>query len=203
MTNNNYLLKRKEPDMRKKQSKTTLQIICIFIGLLCTTSFAFSADNISNNEYVVGPEDILDIRVWDNEDMDRMVEVSQNGAFTFPLIGKVDADGLSVFELEMLMEKKLLEGGYLVSPHVTVKVEKYQSKKVFVVGEVITPGEYDWKNSMTVRQAIAQAGGVTEKASPRRVIVVRTKDGKEKEYKSKLDALVKPNDIIRVPVRYF
>ncbi|WP_347272754.1 polysaccharide biosynthesis/export family protein [Candidatus Kuenenia sp.] len=189
--------------MRKKKSKTTLQIICIFIGLLCTTSFAFSADNISNNEYVVGPEDILDIRVWDNEDMDRMVEVSQNGAFTFPLIGKVDAEGLSVFALEILMEKKFLEGGYLVSPQVTIKVEKYQSKKVYVVGEVITPGEYDWKNSMTVRQAIAQAGGVTEKASPRRVIVVRTKDGKEKEYKAKLDALVKPKDIIRVPVRYF
>ncbi|MCL4727422.1 MAG: polysaccharide export protein [Candidatus Kuenenia sp.] len=189
--------------MRKKQSKTTLQIICIFIGLLCTTSFAFSADNISNNEYVVGPEDILDIRVWDNEDMDRMVEVSQNGAFTFPLIGKVDADGLSVFDLEILMEKKLLEGGYFVSPQVTIRVKKYRSKKVYVVGEVTTPGEYYWKNSMTVRQAIAQAGGVTEKASPRRVIVVRTKDGKEEEYKAKLDALVKPNDIIRVPVRYF
>ncbi|WP_169703767.1 polysaccharide biosynthesis/export family protein [Candidatus Kuenenia stuttgartiensis] len=95
-----------------------------FLGLLCTTSFAFSADNISNNEYVVGPEDILDIRVWDNEDMDRMVEVSQNGAFTFPLIGKVDADGLSVFDLEILMEKKLLEGGYFVSPQVTIRVKK-------------------------------------------------------------------------------
>src|SRR4030067_3475028 len=71
----------------------------------------------SGKEYVVGSEDVLEIQVWGNDDLQRTVEISQEGAFTFPLIGKIHAAGLSVFELEKLL-KKLLADGYLREPQV-------------------------------------------------------------------------------------
>ncbi len=91
------------------------------IGFLGMSSLDLYAENHSNKEYVIGPDDVLEIQVWDNEDLHRTVEVSQEGAFTFPLIWKVNADGLSVFEIENLIKNRLANG-YIVAPHITVNV---------------------------------------------------------------------------------
>lgn len=285
--------------MRKVQLITPIHILSLFIILFYISSISYSAENNLNDEYTIGPEDILEIQVWDNEDLDRTVEISQDGTFTFPLIGRVRAEGFTVFELEELIEKEFLDNGFLVSPYVTVGVKEYKSQKVFVLGEIsepgcyvlkrstnileiisqaggindkagkiITivrpkyihgkntpssaennteneiftvnfndlqtaiggdlffvengdtiyinsvsrifvtgevkkPGEHDWESGLTVYQAIALAGGTTEKASPRRAIVIRVYDGEEKKFEAKMDVRVKPGDIINVPQRYF
>ncbi len=77
------------------------------------------------------------------------------------------------------------------------------SPRIFVTGEVEKPGELPWEKGLTVRQAISLAGGITEKASPRRVLVIRVETGKEREFKSRMDDLVVPGDVIKVPGRYF
>ncbi len=276
--------------------KITLKILYL-IGFLGMSSLGLYAETLSNKEYTIGPEDVLVIRVWDNEDLNRTVEVSLEGTFTYPLIGKVNANGFSVFELENLIEKRLADG-YIIVPQVTVNVKEYQSQKVFLLGEVkkpgsyvlkrkthileliseaggftdmagrtikivrpkslrqsgeqlssgeeeseiITldldkfkadsaydtffvasgdhiyvnpisriyvtgevgkPGEFKWEKGLTVHQAISLAGGPTQMAAQKRTRIIRVKNGKEKEIKVRMDDLVMPDDIIKVPGRYF
>ncbi len=125
----------------------------------------------SGKEYIIGAEDVLEIQVWGHDDLHRTVEVSQEGAFTFPLIGKIYAAGLSVFELEKLLRERLADG-YLVKPNVTVGLEKYGSKKVFILGEVKKPGPYLIKGKMHLLALISEAGGLTEDAG-RKVTITR------------------------------
>lgn len=70
---------------------------------------------------MIGPGDVISIQVWDHDDLNRKVEVSQEGDFTFPLIGRVNAAGLTVFELEKYVTDKL-GSGYLISPQVTITI---------------------------------------------------------------------------------
>jgi polysaccharide export outer membrane protein len=117
----------------------------------------------SGKEYVVGSEDVLEIQVWGNDDLQRTVEISQEGAFTFPLIGKIHAAGLSVFELEQLL-KKLLADGYLREPQVNVTVSKYMNQKIVVFGEVRKPGSYVIKGKTHIMEILSAAEGLTDRA---------------------------------------
>ena len=99
--------------------------ILILIVTLSLLSLNLFAEELPDREYIIGPEDILEIHVWNNEDLHRTIEVSKEGAFTFPLIGKVNAIGLSVFALEKNLKEKL-DDGYIVAPEVTVSVTKYR-----------------------------------------------------------------------------
>lgn len=187
--------------MGNKLNKKLMIIIYSVIGLFYLSSLALYAENLYD-EYIICPGDVLDIRVWDNDDLNCIAEVSQQGDFTFPLIEKIHASGLSIFELENFIEKKLGDG-YLVAPQVKVSLKEYKRQRIFVTGEVVNPGEHKWERELTVRQAISMAGGQTERASPKRVIIIRKKDGIEKEIKAKMDVIVMPNDIIKIPGRYF
>ncbi len=155
---------------------SSLKIALIFfclIKFLDISSFDLFAENTFGKEYIIGPEDVIKIQVWDNEDLNRTVEVSQDGSFTFPLIAKVRAAGLSVFELENLIKERLADG-YIVAPQVTVVVEKYQSQKVFLLGEVKNPGSYVLKRNTHILELISMAGGFTDKAG-RTIKITRLK----------------------------
>jgi polysaccharide export outer membrane protein len=129
----------------------------LFFSISSTLS---SAESLPNKDYIIGPEDVLDIQVWGNDDMHRVVEVSKEGAFTFPLIDKVQAAGLSVFEIENVLKKRLAEG-YFVSPQVTITVSKYKSQKVILLGEVKKPGSYIIKGNTHILELISEAEGLT------------------------------------------
>ncbi len=297
--------------MNRTFLKTTLKILCL-IGFLGMSSLDLSAEDLLEKEYTVGPDDVLEIQIWDNEDLDRTVEVSQEGSFTFPLIGKVYAEGLTVFELENLVRARLADG-FISNPQVTIGMSRYLNRKVFllgevkrpgsyvlkrkthileliseaggftdeagriikivrpralkhsrglsshksralknsrgfsshksgeeneiikldlgefpadsasnnfyvasgdsiyvskvsrvfVIGEVVRTGEFTWEDSLTVRQAISLAGGPTKAAALRRTKIIHIKNGKEIEIKVKMDDLISPDDIIKVPGRYF
>ena len=159
--------------MSSKYSLQVTLIIFCFIVFFCSSSTNLPAESLSGNEYIIGPEDILEIKVWDNDDLNRTVEVSQVGSFTFPLIGKVNAEGLSVFDLESLITKKLADG-YILEPQVTVNVKLYQSQKVFLFGEVENPGSYVLKRKTHILELISQAGGLTDMAG-RTIKIVRHK----------------------------
>jgi polysaccharide export outer membrane protein len=118
---------------------------------------------ISGKDYVIGPEDVLDIQVWGNDDLKRTVEVSQEGSFTFPLIDKVYAAGRTVFELEQLLKKRLGEG-FLREPQVTVTVSKYKNQKVVVFGEVKKPGSYVITGKTHILEILSSAEGLTDRA---------------------------------------
>ena len=138
-----------------------------------------SEENQAAEMYVIGAGDVLDIQVWDHDDLRRKVEVSQEGGFTFPHIGKVRASGLTVLGAEKLIRDRLAEG-YIVNPHVSILVAEYRSQQVFLFGEVNNPGTYAVKHETHLAELISEAGGFTDRAGgPLKIIrpKVSTKSG--------------------------
>ena len=247
------------------------------------------------SEYVVGPQDVLRIAVFGEDDLKREVSLDSEGTFDFPYIGRIKAGGLTARAISEQVSARLKT--FYVNPQVTVEVLKFRSQNVFVFGQVHAPGQYALSGNMsvlqalaaagsptaaaasyvvisrpggseprlpngepgggtslritlkelqsgqipasfalrdgdtitipkadtifvtgqvkipgpyviehelTVMQAIAMAGGASEKGAPNRVRIFRTVDGKQQEVKGvKLSDPVKPGDTIDVPQRYF
>lgn len=130
-------------------------------------------------DYRIGPEDILEVMVWGHPDLSRGVQISQNGDFSFPLIGRVKAAGRTVEALEKELTNRLAEG-YLVKPQVTVTVKAYKSQKVYVVGEVNSPGTFPLTGPASVVEILARAGGITENAGTE-VLVIRPREPTRKK----------------------
>jgi polysaccharide export outer membrane protein len=140
---------------------------------------AGQADAGRRGEYIIGPQDVLTVTVWDSPDLSGKFTVETDGSFTFPLIGRVKAGGLTLRQFETELKKKLGDG-YFKNPQVSVAVESYRSQRIFIVGEVRNPGTYPLTGDMTLIEAIARAGSTTPAASPE-AIVVRAPAGKQPE----------------------
>lgn len=120
--------------------------------------------------YVIGSQDVLAISVWDQPDLSGKFTVESDGSFTFPLIGRIAAAGLTLRDLETQLRKRLADG-YFKNPQVSVAVEQYRSQRIFVIGEVRSPGAYPLTGNMTLIEALARAGSTTIEASGEAVIV--------------------------------
>jgi len=181
--------------MKNKFFRKIVIAFSIFIGIMNLPLYLF-AESFSDKEYIIGAGDVLNIDVWGNDDLNRAVEVSPEGSFSFPLIGKVRAGGLSVLNLETLIKEKLSDG-YLVNPKVTVTVSKYQSQKVSILGEVKKPGTYVIKGKAYILELISEAGGFTEMAD-HTVTIARPKSLKLNNIKEPDEN--KGNEIIKVNI---
>src|SRR5215471_1738407 len=122
-------------------------------------------------DYVVGAQDVLTITSYDQADLSGKFSVEADGTFTYPLIGRFKAGGLTLRQVETNLRKRLVDEGYFRNPQVTVAVETYKSQKVFIVGEVRTPGTYPLSGNMSLVEAIARAGSTLPSASGEAVIV--------------------------------
>lgn len=116
-------------------------------------------------DYVVGFQDVLNITMLGEVDLARVITVDADGTFDYPYVGRVKATGLTLRAIETLIEKKLVDGGYYVSPQVSVEVTKYRSQNVYVLGEVRVPGQYALMGNMTMLQVLAAAGSPTPAAA--------------------------------------
>jgi polysaccharide biosynthesis/export protein len=130
------------------------------------------------SEYRIGGQDLLEIAVFQVDELNRTVRVNSNGQISLPLIGVVQAGGRTVQELEALVAAKLSES-YLQAPQVTVFVKEYTSQRVTLEGAVTNPGIYPITGKTSLIQAIAMAGGVSDLANLDGVVVFRTVDGKK------------------------
>ena len=122
-------------------------------------------------EYVIGPEDVLQISVWKNETLSRVVPVRPDGKISMPLLHDVQASGLTAMQLRDKISRAL--GEFMPNPEVSVIVTDVRSFRVSVMGEVQRPGVLMLKSSTTVLEAIAMAGGFRDFASPSKIVVVR------------------------------
>jgi len=113
--------------------------------------------------YTLGAGDVLRVNVYDNPDLSQEVTIEADGAFSYPLIGRVQAAGLPVRQLEGLLAKRFAEG-YLVSPQVGVTVTQHKSQQVYVMGAVSKPGPYALQRQTTLLEALSTAGGPTPEA---------------------------------------
>src|SRR5262245_14525518 len=137
-------------------------------------SLAQTGGDSSVTDYRVGPQDVLTITSYDQSDLSGKFTVEADGTFTYPLIGRVKAGGLTLRGLEEALKTRLKDEGYFRNPQITVSVETYKSQKIFVIGEVRTPGPYPLSGDMTLVEAIARAGSTLPTASGEAIIVHAT-----------------------------
>lgn len=122
-------------------------------------------------DYVVGSQDVLNITSQDDPTLSGRFTVEADMTFTFPLIGRVRAGGLTLREVESQLQAKLVEDGYFKDPQIRVSIEQYKSQKVFIVGEVRSPGAYALSGDMRLIEALALAGSTLPTAAGEVVIV--------------------------------
>jgi polysaccharide export outer membrane protein len=126
-------------------------------------------------EYEVGPGDVLEVNVYGNDDLSRIVTVQTNGSISYPLLGEVQVAGLTVAEVQRKITN-LLAKDYLVNPQVEAKVREYNSQYVSVVGEVNSPGRKPIRGRMRLIDALLESGGFKPGASLE-VLITRTDGG--------------------------
>jgi len=122
-------------------------------------------------DYLVGPNDVLLITVFDQPQLTGKYVVQADGTITFPFLGRLKAGGMSMQSVEDDVRERLKSGGFLRQPQVAVAVDQYRSQQVFVMGEVRQPGSLQFTGAMTVIEALARAGAPTERAGSEAVIV--------------------------------
>jgi polysaccharide export outer membrane protein len=128
--------------------------------------------------YVIGPEDVLYIHVWKEDTLSRTVPVRMDGKISLPLIDDIQAAGLTARQLKEVVTKKLKE--FIDTPNVSVIVIEANSYKVYVSGQVRTPGVYRLRSETSILQIIPMAGGFTDWANQKKILIIRKENGKEK-----------------------
>jgi len=155
------------------------KILVLSVALFALAGNALKAQQTGQpTNYVIGPQDILTITSFDQEDLSGKYPVDSDGSFTFPLIGRVQAGGLTLRQLEAQLKKQLKDGAIFKEPQLSVGVETYKSQKIHIVGEVRNPATYPLTGDMSLIEAIARAGSTLPSASGE-ALIVRAKPGQQ------------------------
>ncbi len=154
------------------------------------TASEIGEDDEEDHLSFIGAGDKINIQVYNEKELSGVYQVSPEGYITFPFIGEIKVDGLNIFTLATKISSKLKEG-YLKEPNVTVLVEEFVSKRIFVLGEVKKAGSFPIRRRMSVIEAISLAGGFTNLADLSNVVVTRKGgDGREKRFVVDIKSIV-------------
>jgi polysaccharide export outer membrane protein len=145
-----------------------------------------------SDQYVIGAEDVLYIHVWREEALTRTVPVRMDGMISLPLIQEVKAEGLTPFKLKEVLTQRFKE--FIEAPNVSVAVMEANSVKVYISGQVRTPGVYRLRSETTLLQIISMAGGFTDWANQKKILIIRKEDGKEKRMTVNYKKIIKGDD---------
>ena len=197
--------------------KINVVLITLFFLFLTTlvTETCFCAEkitetplNITSTDYRIGAGDILQIITWKEPDFSLEVTVRRDGKFTFPLLDDIVAMDRTPLEIKSELETKLKD--FVEHPVMTVIVKNPQSQKYYILGEIANTGEFQLTKPLTVLQAFALAGGFTEWASKKEIVLLRREGGEniiiKVNYKNIIkgkdlsqNVMLKPDDTIIVP----
>jgi polysaccharide export outer membrane protein len=153
--------------------KYRLLFMVVFMLCCCITQ------NAPAQDYMVGEGDVLKINVFGHDELTTVARVSGDGSIKFPLIGQIDAGGLTLLQISDSISK-LLSDGYVVDPQVSIFVQEFRSKKAFIMGEVNKPGFHVLSGNTTFLELLSVAGGVTKDAADKATIK-RKSEGTNKE----------------------
>jgi polysaccharide export outer membrane protein len=166
----------------------------------------------ATDDTTLGPGDVFTVRVYAEEELSGNHRIAPDGTIDFPLLGSVDVNGLEPPAVAERLQNLLREGDFLRSPHISVYVEEYASKRISVVGAVANPGTFPLEPGMTVVQAISMAGGLSALADRDATVVNRRAEGQTVQYRVPVGKITKgqaedievaAGDIIFVPERLF
>lgn len=187
---------------------TLVGLICC--ALMSTFSAPIFANDLENdNAYLLGPEDVLEISVWREEDLNKQVVVRPDGGISFPLAGNIVVAGKTVSQVEQDLSTRIAK--YIPEAVVSVSVIKISAYKIYVMGKVNNPGEYVLGSYVSVVKALTLADGLTPFAKEKKIKVIRTDHlGNESTFKfnyaavkegKKLDQNItlKSGDVVLVP----
>ncbi|MGZ4887057.1 MAG: polysaccharide biosynthesis/export family protein, partial [Candidatus Aminicenantales bacterium] len=174
------------------------------------TSQDQEAKDIFVKAYRIGPGDLLEIKVFEVEQLNQVVRVSEDGSITLPLLGRIEIEGLTQSGVVQKLST-LLPAKYVKNPQVTVFIKEYKSQQVAVIGAVEKPGNYELVGRKNLLQMISQAWGLTDKATDEIFILRDGGDGSASSIpidlkdlmvngNQKLNIAIEPNDVINVPV---
>jgi len=158
--------------------------------------------------YIIGPQDVIDISVWKEPDFSRSVPVRPDGKISLPLLNDVQAAGLTPTQLGTQITTNLTK--YVTDPQVTVIVSQINSQRIYILGEVARAGTFTLIPEMNVLQALSNAGGVTAFANSKKIYILRQDNGKQQKiffnYKDVISGkdhgqniVLRPGDTIVVP----
>lgn len=179
-------------------------IIFALLGGCSTVGTTSKADEVSPlsdevqaevkiTEFILGPGDRVEIMVYRHDDLKRTVQIDTSGMITYPLVGDIQANGLSIFQLRNKIRDRLAE--YIVDPQVSVSVTAVQSQKVYVVGEVKSPGVFSLNKPLSAIEAISSAGGFTLDAKDQSVMVIRGNRDKPQLIKLDVESALKSGNV--------
>lgn len=186
----------------------------ILVGLLATLAVPANAQQAaptqqapqlpnvpaSDDSYRLGSGDKIHMAVFGQADLNGDFAVDGGGSVQLPLIGSVKAAGLTVAEFQKEVTSKFADG-YFVNPNVEIDVVSY--RPFYIIGEVRAPGQYAYVNGMSILNAVALAGGFTDRADKSEVYIRRNGSSKETEYPADETTKVNPGDIVRISERFF
>ena len=170
----------------------------LFFSALCflfsTVCFAQTAQ-----DYVLGPGDKVEIKVFGEPDLEVTALLGNSGEVNYPFLGALKLAGLTTFEVEKSIASGL-QPDYLKTPSVYVQVVEY--RPFYIHGEVKSPGAYPYQPAMTVNQAVALAGGLTERASTDKIYIFKEQT-KQQQQKGTLNSQIAAGDTIKIEQRLF
>jgi polysaccharide biosynthesis/export protein len=169
-------------------------LLATAILLFLSIQGAWAAEEGSFGEtYKIQPGDVLDVSVWKEEDLVKQVLVRPDGGMSFPLVGNIQAAGKSIPELQKLITERLTK--YIPDPVVTVATLKLDGNKVYVIGKVARPGEFQANRYMDIVQALSMAGGMTPYAADNKITVLRRENGKQRSIPFRYGDIEKGEDL--------
>lgn len=147
-----------------------------------------------SDSYIIGSEDVLYIHVWGEEKtLSKQVMVRMDGKISMPLVDDIEATGFTPLQLKGKLTEKLKQ--FVDSPNITVIVMEANSFKVYVSGQVKTPGVLRLRTETSIAQAISMVGGFTDWANQSKIIIIRKENGKEKRFTINYKKIVQGKDL--------
>lgn len=178
-------------------------LFVLLTGIALAFFFPAQAQNNDTSlaSYRLDAGDLINITVFGESDLSlKEVRITESGTISYPILGEIRVAGKTVGEIEKLITEQL-KGRYLVNPQVSIQIVEY--RPFFINGMVAKPGSYPFQPGLTVRKAVAIAGGFKERANPDKIYLIREKDPQQRPERAQLDTPVFPGDLITVEESFF
>ena len=177
-----------------------LFIILALATTLWGCAFAQTEPATGEYDYLIGEGDQIAIQVFDEPDLTMQARIGASGVINYSYLGDIEVAGKTPQELEGHLTS-LLKDGYLVNPSVNITIIEF--RPFYINGEVRHPGGYAYQPGLTLDRAIALAGGLTDRASTRKMYIQKSEEKNGKQAKAQMSSLVGPGDVISIKEGFF